>query len=54
MIKITDIRCKGWVVTPNPEYSLYGRIEKLMRKEGFQGKIMTTKNKGSIIIEAKK
>jgi hypothetical protein len=51
MIKITDIKSKGWVIKPSSEYRLYGEIEKLMRKEGYQGKIVTTKGKGSVVIE---
>ena len=54
MIKITDVKCKGWVINPNAEYRLYQRIENLMRKERYQGKIVTTCNNGSIVIEANK
>lgn len=51
MIKITDVECKGWTLAPNSEYHLYKIIEKAMRKHGFQGKIITTINNGSIIIK---
>jgi len=54
MIKITNIKCEGWRVKPNPEYKLYRAIERLMRTEGFQGRMVTTTNRGSIIVEAKK
>ncbi len=51
MIKITNIRQKGWRAEPNHELYLYKLIERLMRKEGYQGKITSTVNEGSIVIK---